>query len=215
MRNLIILFFLFSFSVYAQRGNKDSNRIGIEGGVTQLNVFTDNLTVTSEVGWMAGLGVRGNYYNNWQMGFGMFFTDSNFSIPTLNGLQQTQTNFKMSAVQIYLVPSYTAIEDHLNIEFGPVLQINGKLGIDKDDENNLLLDQPGLIAKDIVDVSKINANFYVGINGGIKNIRARIGYQYGLTNFFGNLKENENVISSGLNMKGNIGLISGLITIYL
>lgn len=199
----------------AQRGHKDSNRIGIGAGLTQLNIYTDNFTVTPESGWIGGLSVRGNYYNNWQMSFGMFFTDSNFSIPTLKGLQQTQTNFKMSAVQIYFVPSYVAVKDHLNLEFGPVLQINGKLGIDKDDENNLLLDQPGLIAKDIVDVSKINANFYVGINGGIKNARARIGYQYGLTNFFGNLKNNDNVKLLGKKMKGNIGLISGQITIYL
>ncbi len=199
----------------AQRGHKNSNRIGIGAGLTQLNIYTDNFTVTPESGWIGGLSVRGNYYNNWQMSFGMFFTDSNFSIPTLKGLQQTQTNFKMSAVQIYFVPSYVAVKDHLNLEFGPVLQINGKLGIDKDDENNLLLDQPGLIAKDIVDVSKINANFYVGINGGIKNARARIGYQYGLTNFFGNLKNNDNVKLLGEKMKGNIGLISGQITIYL
>lgn len=215
MRNLVFFVILFTSSVIAQRGNRDSNRIGIEGGLTQLNIFTDNLTVKPDVGWIAGLGIRGNYYNNWQMGFGMFFTDSNFSIPTLKGLQQTQTNFKMSAVQIYLVPSYTFIEDHLNFEFGPVLQVNGKLGIDKDDENNLLLDQPGLIAKDIVNVSQFNANFYVGINGGLQNVRLRIGYQYGLTNLFANLKENENIIASGSKMKGNIGLISGLITIYL
>ena len=197
----------------AQRGHKDSNRIGIGAGLTQLNIYTNNFTVTPESGWIGGLSVRGNYYNNWQMSFGMFFTDSNFSIPTLKGLQQTQTNFKMSAVQIYFVPSYVAVKDHLNLEFGPVLQVNGKLGIDKDDENNLLLDQLGLIAKDIVDVSKINANFYVGINGGIKNARARIGYQYGLTNFFGNLKNNDNVKLLGEKMKGNIGLISGQITI--
>ena len=206
---------MFSAVAMAQRGFRDSNRIGIGAGLTQLNIYTDNFTVTPESGWIGGLSVRGNYYNNWQMSFGMFFTDSNFSIPTLKGLQQTQTNFKMSAVQIYIVPSYVAVKDHLNLEFGPVLQINGKLGIDKDDENNLLLDQPGLIAKDIVDVSKINANFYVGINGGIKNARARIGYQYGLTNFFGNLKNNDNVKLLGEKMKGNIGLISGQITIYL
>ena len=149
------------------------------------------------------------------MSFGMFFTDSNFSLPSANGLLQGKTSFKMSAVQIYIVPSYVVIEDHLNLEFGPVLQVNGKLGIAKKDETNLLLDQPGLIAKDIIDVSKINANFYVGINGGIKNIRARIGYQYGLTNFFGNLKKNDAVKLTGEKLKGNIGLISGQITIYL
>ena len=215
MKKLAFLFLMISTVLTAQRGNKDSNRIGIGAGLTQLNIYTDNFSVTPEAGWIGGLSVRGNYYNNWQMSFGMFFTDSNFSIPTLKGLQQTQTNFKMSAVQIYIVPSYVAIEDHLNLEFGPVLQINGKLGIDKDDENNLLLDQPGLIAKDIVDVSKINANFYVGINGGIKNARERIGYQYGLTNFFGNLNNNDNVTLLGEKMKGNIGLISGQITIYL
>ncbi|MCW1146935.1 PorT family protein [Flavobacterium lacisediminis] len=215
MRKLTFIILLFSTVAMAQRGFKDSNRIGIGAGLTQLNIFTDNFTVTPETGWIGGLSVRGNYYNNWQMSFGMFFTDSNFSIPTQKGFIQTQTNFKMSAVQIYIVPSYVAIPDHLNLEFGPVLQVNGKLGIDKDDENNLLLDQPGLIAKDILDVSKFNANFYVGINGGVKNVRARIGYQYGLTNFFGNLKNNDNVKLLDEKMKGNIGLISGQITIYL
>ena len=215
MKILALVVLMISTVTFSQRGFRDSNRIGIGAGVTQLNIYTDNFTVTPENGWIGGLSVRGNYYNNWQMSFGMFFTDSNFSIPTQKGFIQTQTSFKMSAVQIYLVPSYVAIEDHLNLEFGPVLQVNGKLGVNKNDENNLLLDQPGLIAKDIVDVSKFNANIYVGINGGIKNVRARIGYQYGLTNFFGNLKNNDNVKLLGEKMKGNIGLISGQITIYL
>ncbi|WP_288982410.1 PorT family protein [uncultured Flavobacterium sp.] len=215
MKKLVVLFVMISSVSLAQRGHKDSNRIGIGVGLTQMSIYTDNFSVTPEAGWIGGLSVRGNYYNNWQMSFGMFFTDSNFSIPSQNGLLQSKTMYKMSAVQIYIVPSYVAIEDHLNLEFGPVLQINGKLTIDKDDENNLLLDQPGLIAKDIVDVSKTNANFYVGINGGIKNVRARIGYQYGLTNFFGNLKNNDKVELLGEKMKGNIGLISGQITIYL
>ena len=165
MKKLVVLFVMISSVSLAQRGHKDSNRIGIGVGLTQMSIYTDNFSVTPEAGWIGGLSVRGNYYNNWQMSFGMFFTDSNFSIPTQKGFIQTQTNFKMSAVQIYIVPSYVAIEDHLNLEFGPVLQVNGKLGVNKNDENNLLLDQPGLIAKDILDVSKFNANIYVGING--------------------------------------------------
>ena len=71
---------MISTVLTAQRGNKDSNRIGIGAGLTQLNIYTDNFTVTPESGWIGGLSVRGNYYNNWQMSFGMFFTDSNFSI---------------------------------------------------------------------------------------------------------------------------------------
>lgn len=215
MRKLTFIILLISTVAIAQRGYRDSNRIGIGAGITKLNIYTSNFTITPELGWIGGFSVRGNYYNNWQMSFGMFFTDSNFSIPTIKGLQHTQTNFKMSAVQIYIVPSYVAIEDHLNLEFGPVLQVNGKLSINKEDETNVLVDQPSLIAKDIVDVTKINANFYIGVNGGFKNIRARIGYQYGLTNFFGSLKNNENVKLSGEKFKGNIGLMSAQITFYL
>ena len=215
MNKLAFLLVMISSVAIGQRGYKDSNRIGIGGGITQMNIYTSNFEVNPESGWIGGLSVRGNYYNDWQMSFGMFFTDSNFSIPSQNGFLQGKTSFKMSAVQIYIVPSYVVVEDHLNLEFGPVLQVNGKLGIDKIDETNILLDQPGLIAKDILDVSKINANFYVGINGGIKNVRARIGYQYGVTNFFGNLKNNDAVKLSGEKLKGNIGLISGQITIYL
>jgi hypothetical protein len=215
MKKLAFIFLMFSTVAIAQRGYKDSNRIGIGAGLTQLNIYTDNFNVTPENGWIGGFSVRGNYYNNWQMSFGMFFNDSNFSLPTQKGFIQTQTNFKMSAVQIYIVPSYVVIEDYLNLEFGPVLQVNGKLTIDDSDENNILLDQPTLVADDILDVTKFNANIYVGINGGIKNVRARIGYQYGLTNFFGNLNDNDKIELLGEKMKGNIGLISGQITIYL
>ena len=34
----------------AQRGHKDSNRIGIGAGLTQLNIYTDNFNVTPESG---------------------------------------------------------------------------------------------------------------------------------------------------------------------
>lgn len=212
---LVVLVTLLTFSVNAQRGFKDSNRIGIGGGLTQMNIYTDNFSVTPGNGWIGGFSVRGNYYNDWQMSFGMFFTESNFSIPTVGTSGAEDLNFKLSAVQIYILPSYVISENHLNLEFGPVLQVNGKLGVDKDKETNILLDQPTLVAKDILDVSKINANFYVGINAGVKNFRARIGYQYGLTNMFGNLKNNDKVKLTGEKFKGHLGLISGQLTIYL
>ena len=212
---LSVVLIVISFYANAQRGNKDSNRIGISGGLTQMNLFTDNFSVTPETGWIGGFSVRGNYYNDWQMSFGMFFTDSNFSIPALGTSGIKDLSYKLSAVQIYLLPSYVISENHLNVEFGPVLQVNGKLAIDKARENDILVDQPTLIAKDITDVSKINANIYVGLNGGVKNFRARIGYQYGLTNFFGNLKNNDNVKLTGDKFKANLGLISAQLTIYL
>lgn len=213
---LIVVCALFSIVVVAQRGNKDSNRIGISGGLTQMSIFTSNFNVTPKQGWTGGFHVRGNFYNDWQMSFGMFFTDSNFSVETrkLSG-SIVDTNYKLSAVQIYIMPGYVISPNHLNLEFGPVIQINSKLVIDKDAEANFLVDQPLLTAKDITDVSKINANIYAGINFGVKNLRLRLGYQYGVNNFFGNLNNNSTVPVIGEKFKGNLGMASGQLTIYL
>ena len=212
---LIIVCALFSIVGVAQRGHKDSNRIGISGGLTQMSIFTNNFNVTPQTGWTGGFHVRGNFYNDWQMSFGMFFTDSNFSVQTRKVVSIVETNYKLSAVQIYLMPGYVISQNHLNIEFGPVLQINDKLTIDKADEANFLVDQPLLTAKDITDVSKINANIYAGINVGFTNVRLRLGYQYGLNNFFNSLNSNDKVPNIGEKFKGNIGMASGQLTIYL
>ena len=212
---LIIVCALFSIVGVAQRGHKDSNRIGISGGLTQMSIFTNNFNVTPQTGWTGGFHVRGNFYNDWQMSFGMFFTDSNFSVQTRKAVSIVETNYKLSAVQIYLMPGYVISQNHLNIEFGPVLQINDKLTIDKADEANFLVDQPLLTAKDITDVSKINANIYAGINVGFTNVRLRLGYQYGLNNFFNSLNSNDKVPNIGEKFKGNIGMASGQLTIYL
>ncbi|SEP92150.1 hypothetical protein SAMN05444005_103200 [Flavobacterium urocaniciphilum] len=212
---LVLVCALFSISILAQSGYKDSNRIGIGGGLTQLNISTNNFTITPETGWIGGFHVRGNFYNNWQMSFGMFFTDINFSVQTKKLVSVVDTNYKLSAVQIYLMPGYVVSQNHFNIEFGPVLQINDKLKIDKEDENNILVDQPTLTAKDITDVTKLNANIYAGINVGITNLRLRLGYQYGLNNFFNNLNNNTKVPALSEKYKGHIGMISGQLTIYL
>jgi hypothetical protein len=214
-RILIFVCALFSIVVVAQRGHKDSNRIGISGGLTQMNIFTNNFNVTPQQGWTGGFHVRGNFYNDWQMSFGMFFTDSNFSVQTKKVVSIADTNYKLSAVQIYIMPGYVISQNHLNIEFGPVLQINDKLVINKDEENNTLVDQPLLKAKDIVAVTKINANIYAGLNFGIKNLRLRLGYQYGVNNFFNNLNKDENVPKIVEKFKGNIGMASAHLTIYL
>ena len=214
-RVLIIVCALFSIVGVAQRGHNDSNRIGISGGLTQMSIFTNNFNVTPQTGWTGGFHVRGNFYNDWQMSFGMFFTDSNFSVQTRKVVSIVETNYKLSAVQIYLMPGYVISQNHLNIEFGPVLQINDKLTIDKADEANFLVDQPLLTAKDITDVSKINANIYAGINVGFTNVRLRLGYQYGLNNFFNSLNSNDKVPNIGEKFKGNIGMASGQLTIYL
>ena len=73
MRKLTFIILLISTVAIAQRGYRDSNRIGIGAGITKLNIYTSNFTITPELGWIGGFSVRGNYFTNCQLIFGMFF----------------------------------------------------------------------------------------------------------------------------------------------
>ena len=216
MKKIIcLLTLIFSFSVNAQYGNRDSNRIGISGGVTQMSLFSDQFNAKPEMGWIAGFSLRGNYYNDWQMAFGMNFTESNFSLQPLIGNEDIK--YKLSGVQVFLTGSYMVIENHLTLEIGPVLQINGKLAIDEEDKLKLLKDSSLLTANDIIDVTKINGNIYAGITAGIKNVRLHVSYQYGVNNFMNNLnkKDDLKLLNGDKKFKANYGILSGMITFYL
>lgn len=215
MRKLSLLItLLLALNAVAQGGYRDSNRIGISAGLTSLDLFSKQFNVKPGQGWVAGLSLRGNYYNNWQMVYGMHFTDSNFS---LQSVTNEEINYKLSAVQVHLVGSYMVIQNHLTLEIGPVLQINGKLRIDEKDELKTLRDSPYIFAKDITNINQINGNLYAGITAGITNLRLNVNYQYGFNNIMNNLnKKDELTIANGnQRFKANIGMISALLTIYL
>ncbi|WP_136669151.1 PorT family protein [Flavobacterium sp. H122] len=217
-RILLITFSLSTFLGFSQYRKNDGNRIGISGGITNTAVYTSNFNTKPESGWIAGLSVRGNFYNdNWSMIYGMQFTDSNFSVETTNTLlQKEDVKYKLSGVQIRLLGSYHLINDNLCFDFGPVLQVNGKLKVDDNDKNNII-NKTALAANDIVDITKVNANFFVGLSGGGKVIRANLFYQYGLTNMFNNLNKYSDLKLKNNNndFKGHLGMISGQLTFNL
>lgn len=215
MKKIIcLLTLLFCLTINAQYGRRDANRIGISGGLTYMGLFSSQFNAKPELGWTGGFSLRGNYYNDWQMTYGMHFTESNFSLQPLIGNQDI--NYKMQAVQVFLTGSYMIIEDHLTLEIGPVLQVNGKLQINKEDEIKLLKDSEFLTAKDLTDVTKISGNLYAGMTAGIKNVRLHVAYQYGVNNFMNNLNKNKEIqILNGENFKANYGILSGMITFYL
>ena len=79
---IIAVFLFFATISYAQYNNKDGNRIGITGGISQSTLFTSNFNAKPGIGYNGGLSVRGNYYNNWSMIFGMQFFQNTFSLET-------------------------------------------------------------------------------------------------------------------------------------
>jgi hypothetical protein len=106
--------------------------------------------------------------------------------------------------------SYKIVPNHLSVEFGPLIQLNGKLKLDTENENNIISGTT-LFAKDIQDISKFNFYPTAGITFGIKHLRLNVSYQYGLLNTLGNL----NSKNIGTNFKGNSSMVNGNVILYL
>ncbi|UOK43131.1 MULTISPECIES: PorT family protein [Flavobacterium] len=207
----IILFLLAALQGFAQYGYRDGNRIGIYAGVNQSSLMTSNFNTQPEMGWSAGMQVRGNYYNDFSMIYGMQFSENNFTVATLSPLMQKENvEYKLMAVQIRLLLSYNIVKDHVSLDLGPVLQINDKLKFDGKYEHNLLEDNILLTAKDITDITKINGNLYIGFSAGNRRVRALVNYQYGMNNILNNLNNKEELeLKTNGDFKGHIGILTG------
>lgn len=204
---------MLSVTSFAQYGYRDGNRIGISAGVSQTTLFTNNFDAKPELGFAGGLSVRGNYYNNWSMIYGMQFFSNNFS---LESTFDQKIKYNIQGVQVRLLLSYNVVEDHVSLDFGPVLQINGKMKIASSDETKLLKGTL-LKADQILDVSQLSGNFYLGCSAGTKTVRAVIFYEYGFTNFLNKLNKDDALILLNNNdkFKGNLGSINGQVVINL
>ncbi|MCL9804129.1 PorT family protein [Flavobacterium amniphilum] len=218
MKRIVLIILVLNYSLgFSQYGRRDGNRIGISGGITNTTLYTSDFNVKPENGWIGGFSVRGNYYNDWSMIFGMQFTESNFSVETINALLQNEdVKYKLSGAQIRLLLSANLVKNHLSIDFGPVLQVNGKLKIDSSNKNNIIKGT-ALLANDIIDITKINGNLYIGASAGGKRVRAVVFYQYGLNNIMNNLNRFDDlkIKNNNHDFRGHIGMISGQILFNL
>lgn len=217
MKNIALnLLVLVSLSAFAQHGYRDGNRIGIYAGVNQTSLFTSDFNTKPELGWSAGMQVRGNYYNDFSMIFGMQFSENNFSVETISPLLQKQeVKHKFMGAQLRLLLSYNVVKDHVSIDFGPVLQVNDKLKTNGKYKDNLVTGTL-LTVDQIKDVTKLNGNLYMGISAGGKRVRALLNYQYGVNNFLNNLnKKDELKTLNGGEFKGNLGILTGQVLFNL
>lgn len=211
-------FVLFTSFAFAQYEYRDSNRIGIIGGINQFNLKTDNFETKPLTGWNLGLSLRGNFYNDFDMVYAMQFSENKFSVPTHNILLQAEdVEYKLPSAQLSLMLSYKIVENHLSVEFGPVFQIGDKFKIDSENmtntiDNTMKEDGTALLAGEIIKISRFNFYPAVGITAGVRHFRVNVQYQYGVTNMLGKLNDS----STGLHgFKGNPGILSGNLIIYL
>ena len=205
-KKITVLFLMISTFGFAQYGYRDGNKIGISGGISQTTLFTSNFNANPELGFARGLSVRGNYYSDWSLIYGMLFFANNFS---LESTFDQKIKYSIQGVKVRLLLSYNVVEDHVSLDFGPALQINGKLGIATSDEDKVIK-RTLLKADQIVDISPISGNFYLGCSAGSRTVRAVIFYEYGFTNILNKLNKDDTLqaLNNGDNFKGNLGVIN-------
>ncbi|HEY0090949.1 MAG TPA: outer membrane beta-barrel protein [Flavobacterium sp.] len=211
MKNILSTLALafFSLTASAQYGYRDANYIGIHGGINQFTLATNNFAATPGMGWNAGLSNRGNYYNNFDMVFALQFSENNFTVETTRGLVAKEVEYTIASAQLSLLLSYKIVPDHLSIELGPMVQVNGKATFDEEEEDNIVTGGIATV-KEIADIS--NFSFYptVGLTAGIRHVRLNVTYQYGVTNLLNKLNDQ----GFGDDFKGHASIIIGNLIVY-
>ncbi len=201
---------LFSMAASAQYDYQDSNMIGITGGVNHMTMVADGIKTKGGSGWNAGLSVRGNFYNNWDVIYAMQFSEYNFSVETSNSIGIPEdTDYTMSGGQVTLQFSYKIVPRHLSVEFGPALHFQGKMEYDRDNKGNIVSGTT-LTTEQLRDISKFNASPVVGVTAGFLKFRVNVTYQYGLLNTFQKVNK-----SYGSHISGHPGVLNANVVLYL
>lgn len=207
---LKLLLMLVVTSTSAQYNYGDSNRIGISGGINQFNLITNDINTTAGIGWNLGLSLRGNFYNDFDMVYGIQFSENRFDVRTntINGTVE-DVELTLPSAQISLLLSYKVIPNHLSVEIGPMVQVNGEFKFEDISESNIV-DKTTITVKDLADISRFNFYPTIGVTGGIRNARLAITYQYGVNNMLSGEKGEEKI-----SLKGNGSILSANLLLYL
>ncbi|WP_339611531.1 hypothetical protein [uncultured Planktosalinus sp.] len=206
---------LFSNQIHSQRNYGEFNVIGVSAGITLYDINTDDLSTKSKESFMFGLQMRGNVYNNFDMMYGVAFYDTNLSVlanSTPEGGVQRELNYNIQSAQISVLWGYKIIREHLSIEAGPVLNINGNLTLKDTQFEDYFIDEYSSIqAIDLENISKVNFHVAAGLTAGFRNFRVFSQYQYGVTNMLNKLNSSN---LENKDFKGNASLITIGVTAY-
>ncbi|MBT0607137.1 PorT family protein [Aequorivita echinoideorum] len=213
LKNFIfaVAILLISQSISAQRNYGGYNFLGITGGLTFFDINTDDFVTSQSTGFMAGFSARGAFRNDFDLIYGLTVQNSQVSIQASNAASTQFVDYSLLGAQIHFMGSYNIVVKHLSIEFGPVLNVNGKLNLEQEQfEDYVITGYNELRAQDILDISKIDFRVAAGITAGFEHFRISGQYQYGVTNMLNNLNEQNLEIND---FKGNSStlIVSGVI----
>lgn len=207
---LVVLTVGFVTIGYSQHRNYDiTNGFGVMVGITQFDIQTDNFTTKQGNGFIGGMTARVDIPHRWyNISFGMQLSENHIEVlarPSTASSLIENVEYKMFGAQVALLMHVKAINNHLSIDLGPMLQYNGKLELEnKAQDNHIINDYVNLSASGITSINQFNFNGAVGASLGIKQFKLKVQYIYGFTNILKKLNS-QNIDTSGTEktFKGN------------
>ncbi len=211
---LIIISFISCAALsYGQGKNyKIQNGIGLQGGITQFDILTDNFETKSSSGFIGGMSASVDIPHRWyNVSYNIQLSENNIEIKAapLGSLIDEYVEYKMFTAQISFLFHIKLISNNLTLDVGPMLQYNGELELkDNSKEGYIIANYDTLLTEDIREISNFNANGAVGLSLGVRRLMLRAQYIYGFTNILGGL--NDQNLNTGNNgkFKGNQSLLA-------
>jgi hypothetical protein len=188
----------FAANSLAQRNYDSYNRLGLHAGLTLFDIETSDFTTRQASGFVGGFTTRGSFYKNFDLIYGINFVSNNIEVLAVSagGINPQQIeeylDYSVQGVQINFLGSYNIVRHHLSLEFGPVLNVSGKMKLNNEDTyGQYILDNDEILlrASQIQDITKVNFRVMGGLTAGLENFRLYAQYQYGVTNMLKNLND--------------------------
>lgn len=211
---LVVISTAFVTLGFAQHKNYTiKNGIGIQGGVTQFDIITDNFVTKKNYGFIGGLSASVDIPHKWyNVSYNIALSQNHIDIAAFSLSNPTEefVEYKLLTAQLSFLFHAKIIGSNLTLDLGPMLQYNGDLELkDSSKEGYIISDHETLLTEDISKISNFNVNGAVGLSAGFGAFRLRAQYIYGFTNILGKLNnEDLNVGSNDNKFKGNQSMIA-------
>lgn len=218
---LVVICIAFVTISHAQRKNfKIKNGIGLQGGITQFDILTDNFETKANSGFIGGMAASVDLPHKWyNVSYNMQLSQNHIDISARKLLSFTDefVEYKMFTADISFLFHIKLISNNITLDVGPMLQYNSDLEL-KDDQNEgyIIKGYNSLLTEDITDISNFNVNGTVGLTLGVRRLFVRAQYFYGFTNILGNLnKQDLDTGNTSNKFKGNQSLVAVTLTLTL
>ncbi|MFC0603438.1 hypothetical protein [Winogradskyella pulchriflava] len=210
---LVVICTAFVTVSFAQHKNYNiKNGIGIQGGITQFDIITDNFETKSSTGFLGGLTASVDIPHRWyNVSYNIQLSENNIDIAAFSLTNPTKefVEYKMFTAQISFLFHIKLISNNVTLDVGPMLQYNSELELkDESKEGYIVANYDNLLTEDITDISKFNANGAIGISGGFGSFLLRAQYVYGFTNILGKLNDNDFNLNNSDRFEGNQSLMA-------